>query len=205
VKIVNKYLSAGIIIVLFWALTSIAGAEPTIKTNYDYYDIEGRTAAELRDQMNRNGVLWTDGNTYDAYTGWNVRWKYRYRITDYDCSISSVATTLNVEFRLPRWTNYASGAAALRRKWDKYMQSLRRHENGHRDLGVQAAIEIERSIAALEPAALCDDLAEAANELGRSIVSEYTAKEREYDEQTNYGESQGAVFPPAPASTNFSQ
>ena len=75
------------------------------------------------------------------------------------------------------------------------MQSLRRHENGHKDLGVRAAIEIERSIAELDPSVSCDDLAETANELGRSIISEYAAKERAYDEHTNYGETQGAVFP----------
>jgi predicted secreted Zn-dependent protease len=188
-------MSVKIVVVLLAALTSQAGADPTITINYDYYDIEGQTAAELRDQMDRNGVLWTDGNIYDAYTGWNVNWNYRYRVTDFQCSIRSVTTTLDVEIRLPRWINYASGSSALKRKWDLYMQSLRQHEKGHKDLGVEAAVEIEQSIAVLESAATCDDLAEAANELGRSIISKYATKERGYDAHTNYGETQGAVFP----------
>jgi len=163
--------------------------------NYDYYDIEGRTAAELRQQMNIYGVAWTNGSIYDAYTGWNVKWNYRYRVTDHNCSIGSVSTTLNVEFRLPRWTDYDGGSSALKKKWDEYMGSLRQHENGHKDLGIQAAIEIERSIAGLKPAQTCDNLAQTANALGRRIISEYAAKEREYDDQTNFGETQGAVFP----------
>ena len=75
------------------------------------------------------------------------------------------------------------------------MQALRRHEEGHKNIGVKAAAEIERSIAELEPAGNCDDLAETANALGRRIISEYAATEKEYDAQTNFGEAQGAVFP----------
>ena len=191
----NRRLSGRLVITLILGLVSLAGAEPILKIQYDYYDIAGQTAAELREEINRNGVLWTNGNTYDAYTGWNVKWDYRYRITDTDCSINSVATTLNVEFRLPRWVNHASGPSALKKKWAAYMQALRQHENGHKDIGVKAAVEIERSIAELEPAQTCDDLAETANALGGRIISEYAAAEREYDDQTNFGETQGAVFP----------
>ncbi len=190
-----RYLSAKLVFTLLLGLASLAGAEPTILINYDYYDIEGRTAAELREQMNIYGVAWTNGNIYDAYTGWDVKWNYRYRLTDENCSIQSVTTTLTVEFRLPRWVNYASGTAALKKKWEAYMQSLRQHENGHKDIGVKAAVEIERSIAELESAETCDDLAERANQLGRRIISENAATESEYDAQTNFGESQGAVFP----------
>jgi predicted secreted Zn-dependent protease len=109
--------------------------------------------------------------------------------------IGSVTIRLNVEFRLPRWTDYAKGPAALKKKWGAYMQALRQHENGHKDIGVKTAVEIERSIAELEPAQTCDDLAETANALGRRIISEYAAAEREYDAQTDFGEAQGAVFP----------
>jgi len=190
-----RYLSAKLVISLLLGLASLAEAEPRVMISYDYYDIEGRTAAELRQQMNIYGVAWTNGNIYNAYTGWNVKWNYRYRVTDHKCSFSSVTTTLNVEFRLPRWTDYAGGSSALKKKWDDYMESLRQHENGHKDLGIKAAIEIERSIAELKPAQTCDDLAETANALGRRVISEYAPKEREYDVQTNFGETQGAVFP----------
>ena len=78
-----KIFPAKLVIFLLLGLAPLAGAEPGVMINYDYYDIEGRTAAELRDQMDRNGVLWTNGNTYDAYTGWNVKWNYRYRVTDH--------------------------------------------------------------------------------------------------------------------------
>ena len=190
-----RYLSGKIVVAFLLGLASLAGAEPTIMINYDYYDIEGRTAPELREHMNSKGVAWTNGNIYDAFTDWDVRWSYRYRLTDGACSMKSVTTTLNLVFRLPRWINYAGASAALKKKWDGYMQSLRQHENGHKDFGIKAAIEIERSIAELEPAVTCDDLAESANELGRRIILEYAAKEREYDAQTNFGETQGAVFP----------
>ena len=190
-----RYLCSKLVLTLLLGIASIAGAEPTVIINYDYYDIEGRTAAELRQQMDRHGVVWSNGNTYDAYTGWNVNWNYRYRMINNKCSIGSVTTTLEVEFRLPRWTDYAGGPAALKKKWDNYMESLIRHENGHKDFGIRAATEIERSVAELKPAETCDDLAATANKLGRRIISEYAAAEKKYDAQTNFGETQGAVFP----------
>lgn len=177
------------------ALTSSAGAEPTVTLSYDYYEIEGRTAGELRQQMDRHGIRWTNGKTYDAYTGWYVNWRYRYRVADGDCSMGTVTTTVKVEFRLPRWTEYAAGPEALQKKWDDYMQALRHHENGHKNFGIEAAAEIERTLAELEPAGTCEALGEIANGLGRQIISEYAAAERDYDAETNFGETQGALFP----------
>ncbi|MBT8363287.1 MAG: DUF922 domain-containing Zn-dependent protease [Deltaproteobacteria bacterium] len=83
-----RYLCGKIVVAFLLGLASLAGAEPTIMINYDYYDIEGRTAAELREQMNSKGVAWTNGNIYDAFTDWDVRWSYRYRLTDGACSIN---------------------------------------------------------------------------------------------------------------------
>jgi len=176
-------------------MSALAAAEPAVNISYDNYDIEGRTADELRQQMNIHGVVWTNGSIYDAYTGWNVKWNYWYRLAKAGCSISSVDTTLNVEFRLPRWTNYSEGPPALKRKWEAYTRSLRQHEDGHKKIGLTAAAEIQRSITELQPAATCDELAATADELGRRILSKYAEKEKEYDAQTNFGATQGAVFP----------
>ena len=190
-----RHLSGFMTITVLVGLVSLAFAGPAVITDSDYYDIEGLTATELREQMNINGVVWTDGNIYDAYTGWDVKWHYQYRLTGDGCFMKSVATTLNVVFRLPRWTNYAEAPGPLQQKWDAYMRSLRRHENGHKDIGIQTAVAIERSLIELGPAPTCDDLAQTANALGRRIISEYAAREREYDARTNFGEAQGAVFP----------
>jgi hypothetical protein len=54
---------------------------------------------------------------------------------------------------------------------------------------------IERSLIAMEPAVTCDEMAEKANKLGRDILAEYAEKEKAYDARTNFGETQGAVFP----------
>jgi len=190
-----RHLSAKLSLVLLVALASSAGAEPTVTLSYDNYEIEGRTDGELRQQMDRHGIRWTNGNTYDAYTDWNVNWRYRYRIIDGECSMGTVTITVKVEFRLPRWTDYANGAVALQKKWDAYMQALRQHEDGHKDFGIKAAAEIERALAELEPAGTCEELAEIANGLGQQIISEYAAAERAYDAETNFGEARGAVFP----------
>jgi len=190
-----KRLSAGLFIPLLLALASSALAEPTVTISYDYYEIEGWTADDLRQQMDRHGIRWTDGNTFDAYTAWNVNWHYRYRIIDGECSMIKVTTTVKVVFRLPRWTDYENAPVDLQKKWDIYMQALKHHEDGHKDFGIKAAAEIERALAELEPAESCEELTETANDRGQQIISKYAEAEKDYDAETNFGKTQGAVFP----------
>jgi len=176
-------------------LAAGVGAEPGIEINYDYYGIAGQTADELREQMNIYGAEGANGKTYDADTGWNVKWRYRYRMIDEGCSIYAVETELYVDFRLPRWKNYSEGSSDLKHKWNVYMRSLRRHEDGHKEIGLSAAAEIEQSLIEMAPAATCDAMAEKANNSARRILAKYAEKEKAYDARTNFGETQGAVFP----------
>jgi len=190
-----KRLSARLIIPLFLALASSAVAEPTVTITYNYYEIEGWTAGDLRQQMDRHGIRWSNGNTYDAYTSWDVNWHYRYRMIDGECSMVKVTITVKVEFRLPRWRDYENAPVALQKKWDDYMQALRHHENGHKDFGIKAAAEIESTLAELKPAESCEELAKTANDLAQQIISKYAEAEKAYDAETNFGVTQGAVFP----------
>jgi predicted secreted Zn-dependent protease len=172
-----------------------AGAEPYLVETFDYYGIHGKSAAELRRQMNLLGTEWTDGNTYDAFTRWNVTWHYRYRELAAGCAIESVTTRLDVNYRLPKWIDEPHGSAELRMQWQTYMRALKIHEKGHKNLGLAASRAIETTLLQAAPATTCDDVGRRANQMARRIIDKYVKEEKAYDARTRYGATQGAVFP----------
>lgn len=176
------------------ASTAVARG-PKVKTKYEYYEVGGESAEDVRHMMNRRGVRWKDGKTYDAVTRWHVRWTYRYERTDGRCRISEVTTYVDVVIRLPLWNAGDECPQSLRNQWDSYFSALHRHELGHRRFGIDAAEEIEEAISRLNPELDCADLETAANELGKRILERYRREEVAYDRSTRHGYTQGAVFP----------
>jgi predicted secreted Zn-dependent protease len=190
-----RYFCYILLITIAISFTSLTRAEPNVLIKYEYYEIAGSTESELRQQMNQNGIRWTNGNTYDALTRWNVNWNYRYDKKEYGCSILSVATTVNVTHKMPKWVNYSDAPSDLQNRWDGYMRALKKHEEGHKNHGAMAAAEIERAVAAMHPSRTCEELGQGANALSHIILEKYVQKEKEYDARTNFGETQGAIFP----------
>lgn len=169
-------------------------AEPQLSEKYDYYDVDGHSAAELKRGMDGSGIS-ENGKTYYAYTKWYVKWNYTYQEEGGRCRITSVGTTLDVTYQLPRWRPVGDRPAALLGKWDLFYKALKKHEEGHKDFGVKAARDIELAIRQMAPRPSCPALEAAANALGDGIVSKYAEQEKKYDQNTGHGRTQGAVFP----------
>lgn len=169
----------------------IISSGPVIKETYDYYEIQGRTEKELQQQMDASGI---EGGYY-AYTRWYVKWNYTYTSTPESCAIATVATRVDVNYQLPKWVSHDDSPADLKNKWSRFIQKLELHEYGHKDIGVQAAGEIERSIAALKPRPSCEELGLTANSIGLQLLERSKPIEVDYDVRTRHGRTQGANFP----------
>jgi predicted secreted Zn-dependent protease len=91
--------------------------------------------------------------------------------------------------RLP---NLIGGSAQQRQAFYPYLSRLRTHELGHYQMGKEAAGAIERGIQQLPAASSCPALEQDANNLGYRLLAEYQGRERQYDQSTGYGKTQGA-------------
>jgi predicted secreted Zn-dependent protease len=80
-------------------------------------------------------------------------------------------------------------------KWDRYLNNLITHENGHRDMVVDAANDLSRAVVQLSPAPTCADLDRNVRALFRKRMEIMNEDQREYDKTTKHGTTQGAVFP----------
>ncbi len=168
---------------------------PEVIEKIEYYEINGQSERELRRQMRENGTKWDDGKTYDSVTSWHIRWDYDYNCTTEGCTPDSFKASVYVTFRYPKWVNTDGAPQPLVAKWDGYIKNLITHENGHRDMAVEATADLQRSVAELRPAPSRYALDREIEALARQRTAKLNADSRHYDAVTVHGTTQGAVFP----------
>ncbi len=152
-----------------------------------YYDIHGMTAGELRSQMNELGP--TDPNDHkrmDAVTLWNFRWNWP-GYGSAQCDLVSGSVTYEIKMTLPRMADQGRVSAGLNEKWNTYISALVGHERGHAEFVVKEAPEVLKAI----KSASCLTADAAAGH----VLDIIRRHDRDYDAETNHGETQGASFP----------
>lgn len=168
---------------------------PIVTEKYQYYEIRGNEENQLRRQMSQNGTKWNDGKTYDALTTWDISWDYQYDARDNMVYVDGFRTTVDIVFRYPKWVKTEEAPTDLVGKWDHYMKNLIEHENGHRDLAVTLAKEVNEAIAQLGPARSKKELDRVIKDTARAKMAELKTIQVAYDDDTGHGRTQGAVFP----------
>jgi len=167
-----------------------------VMVEYNYYDIRGNKADELRKQLDALGPFSEKNRrNYDGLTRWQVSWKSKYRYQGDECLEFKVSTQAQITYTMPKWVNYQKGPVSLRKRWDKYYNALDTHEQGHGKHGVMALKEIERSLPKIENGKSCQELEQAFKEEVDDIIGKYNRIDVKYDEETQHGFTQGAIFP----------
>lgn len=132
------------------------------------------------------------GRTFHGYTAWDIRWNFRWNTSAAGlCEISSITTHLSVTMTLPRLASSTPKGAA---DFDRYFAALMAHEQGHRSIALEAARQVDRTIAGLQPMADCRRLEAEANAAGMAILEEAKRRELDYDITTRQGCTQGACL-----------
>lgn len=160
----------------------------------NYYQVAGRTAADVRAAMNRVRPTGAGGGRFDAWTTWDIKWRYRYNPAPAGCAVTSFDATLTTAMTLPKWTDYAAAPAALQRQWSASYAALLVHERGHIRIG-ELAVGAIRAAGPRITASKCSEIGALIDKKGNELLAEYKRKEVQYDVETNHGVKQGAKFP----------
>ena len=156
------------------------------------YPVRARPGQTLREALNAATPITSGGQRFHGYTHWNVRWHFRWQQDAAGrCRITHVSTRLQSRIQMPE---LAAGTAAQTAAFRRYHAALHQHELGHVEFGRKAAQAIDRSIAALPPAPNCPALEQQANALGQRLLAEQVQQERDYDQRTRHGATQGALL-----------
>ena len=162
------------------------------RTTILYYDVHGRTFAELRADMRRLGPK-IDGSSYVGETRSPMRWSWRTEsVGGASCSIREVTVLVNAQITLPRWTVPPDTEPGLATEWKRFLAALETHESGHKDISAKAASEIIDRLRGLS--GLCSTLGTRANDLARVIVERASVQQKAYDATTRHGLTQGTAF-----------
>ena len=168
---------------------------PAVREKHVLYEITGYGEKDLRDQMNRQGIAWSDGKKYDSVTSWHVTWDYEHERTLQSCSAEAFQATAEITIRYPKWVRTDAAPRELAHKWDGYLASLTEHEQGHRDMVVEAVEDLTRAVALLPAAPTCAELDRRVRSLCHERMAKLNDDAKEYDAATLHGAEQGAVFP----------
>ena len=161
----------------------------------EQYAIRGKTAHDLRQEMRAKGPPGAGGRRFDGYTKWDVDWRYWYRQRGGMCTIDRVQIKVKITTTLPVWQNEQDADDQTRTRWHRYREALVRHEDGHRQHGLAAARDVDRTLKALAAEKSCDALGAKANESAKAIIGGYNQRDLDYDRDTNHGATQNARFP----------
>ncbi len=169
------------------AVAHAAVIEEHVQRPYPVHALPGQS---LRQALLAATPITVEGRRFHGHTRWNVRWTFRWsRDAAGRCTITEVTTRLRAEVQLPELRRATPGQQAA---FDRYLPALSRHEQGHVQFGRDAAQAIDQGIAQLPPAADCATLERQANALGHRLLRDHVEREKQYDQSTSHGASQGA-------------
>ena len=164
-----------------------------VEQRWTFYEVRGRSAAEVARSLASEAPPHGDYRVY-GQTRWTARWDYDLRPSSVDCRIVRPRVELEIETVLPRWPERGQVDPELRERWKAFVEAVRSHEIGHRELVEEAGRRIVTKLAGLRELS-CEVLAVKADVRARSVVADYHHRNLSYDERTGGGREQGVRWP----------
>ena len=178
------------------AVQSLSEREP-IRLNVEdrgesYYGIRGESASELISAMEQKRV--TSHSVGHGTTNWKL-------VPELTCArypdgfrIRSGNVRLEIDIVYPKWENADEGSPSLQRQWQRMLEMMHRHEDGHRRNAMAAGEALQKALELLEPAPSCEAVTQRVNATVERVAQECSEKDRRYDQETDHGKKQGVML-----------
>jgi len=161
----------------------------------EFYEVAGRTSAELTAQMAQQGPAHFGGRAW-ALTAWEIRALYVLVPDAAGCRIGYPRVRLEIVTTLPRWTPPPGTPWRLRASWQTLLTRVGEHEDVHRDHAQAAAHRTATAVAALPLAADCAEAERQVREALRREVMYAQRQSTEFDRVTGFGALEGVGLDP---------
>lgn len=169
-----------------------AAAQVNERLERSEYTVWANAQPTLAQAISAASPIKIDGKTYHGYTRWRIDWSFTWNpLADGRCQIDQVTTKLYGHITLPALFLASSDQ---QQRFDTYLKALNQHELGHYAIGQSAAQRIDQQLAKLPTQPDCTSLERTANKLGHDILQDATEQGKRYDQDTEYGKTQGAYL-----------
>lgn len=110
---------------------AVARADGQVIERSETYAITGTSGAELYASIGEHGPLVGEGVRTIAHTNFKLTWSRNYKPRGSACTLVSARPKLVITYTLPRPAGKLP--AAVQKRWDIFIDGLRRHEKVHGD------------------------------------------------------------------------
>ncbi len=172
-----------------------ASTQVSVSVDLTEYEIRGDTAPDLRDAMTQLGPRGDDGSAYDGYARWRLSWKYGYDKTSERCLPTSPEVSVALYYTMPSAAEDLEWTPQLQRKWSRYVDALWEHQLGHGEIAIDFGESLLGEMGADVTEQSCGSLDDVLDDLGQAALQSLREAQAEYDDETDHGRRDGAVFP----------
>ena len=152
-----------------------------VNLKYVYYDIQGSTARELYDQMDRRGPA-IDSNSGLRAIGMAMAkydWAAKCICKGSRCHLKATKFVLRETIVLPRWTPPRGTSHRLVSSWGQFATMVKKHELIHRDIDVRIGKDLLRKLKLMKPKSSCKKIQSAATKLEKKKLAERLGSDHE--------------------------
>lgn len=154
----------------------------------------GRTKAELWDSLEHERKQNNSLNGGHAATSIQFAWNAQSKSTVDACWIDEARVVLTVKTLLPERVSITLSDPELEASWNRVLDGLRIHEEGHRSIAMRTAEELRAIVKTIAPEPTCEALQKKVDGALAAHVEKAEHVHDEYDRKTQSGVLQGAHF-----------
>jgi predicted secreted Zn-dependent protease len=168
---VSGYMRLVLTLSMTLALCGQATAEVIATKTYTYFDIRGRTAGQLDEELSRRGPTASGSSSrHPGATKIRFSGEATYVHRNGRCQLASAKVVVHTQIILPRWRNRRGASQELSVVWDALSSDIKRHEERHAEIARTQARTMERRIRSLPSQRTCEAMQEmVAEESSRGI------------------------------------
>lgn len=171
----------------------LGGHGGTRGPGFDFYEIRGETGEELWDDMLKRGRKTRQGV---ALAWCEIRLSCRLKIARHNRAFSVAAVQAIPETRItmPKWTGYNNASNEMQKRWKRFYDAVKSHEEWHKHDFQSAVAEVERVVSHLPAADTEQELMAAANAATRRIADRFDQRQNDFDESTDHQKYRNVLF-----------
>jgi predicted secreted Zn-dependent protease len=154
-------------------------------TTVDQYSIYSINADDIRSELKSRTTADDSGGAFHARTRRHYKWSWN-TPADEPCTTRNAMVTFTAKVRLPKLANPQHLDEAAKEKWDVYHLALIEHETAHVTIGLKGRASVIDAI----HTSTCSN----ANETASAAVDVVRQRNLDYDQDTNHGAHEGAMF-----------
>ncbi|MRG57117.1 Predicted secreted Zn-dependent protease [Phyllobacterium sp. YR620] len=169
-----------------FATAIVLAAQPanaaTVLRSYEYFNLNGKTAADLDRELYRRGpVLQKTGQRHPGMTKMRFESRIKYGSNGKTCRVVDATIIVHAHVYLPRWAQRRTAPADLAMIWDTLSADIKRHEESHISIARTAAGNMERQIEALPWRSDCATLKNDISTLTAKLMKQHDLAQVQFD------------------------